>query len=135
MAGENNGAPRPSPRPTAMQRLIRPASRSSAGPASFCLRIPTLELPDRPLPSRRRPFFQPYHLIIVQDGDPTKKINVPEGMLLAAVLPLQPPLPCVLGGSHWATAQLVAAAFHLPLSLLLLVRMLCIAACHSTCCW
>jgi reversibly glycosylated polypeptide / UDP-arabinopyranose mutase len=26
-----------------------------------------------------RPFFQPYHLIIVQDGDPTKKIKVPEG--------------------------------------------------------
>ncbi|KAF2613628.1 hypothetical protein F2Q70_00007478 [Brassica cretica] len=26
-----------------------------------------------------RPFLQPYHLIIVQDGDPTKKIHVPEG--------------------------------------------------------
>ncbi|CAM0882567.1 unnamed protein product [Alopecurus aequalis] len=26
-----------------------------------------------------RPFFQPYHLIIVQDGDPAKTINVPEG--------------------------------------------------------
>ncbi|TVU00087.1 hypothetical protein EJB05_54502, partial [Eragrostis curvula] len=26
-----------------------------------------------------RPFFQPYHLIIVQDGDPTKTIRVPEG--------------------------------------------------------
>ncbi|CAH1423156.1 unnamed protein product [Lactuca virosa] len=26
-----------------------------------------------------RSFFQPYHLIIVQDGDPTKKIHVPEG--------------------------------------------------------
>jgi Reversibly glycosylated polypeptide len=26
-----------------------------------------------------RPFFQPYHLIIVQDGDPTKIIKVPEG--------------------------------------------------------
>lgn len=26
-----------------------------------------------------RAFFQPYHLIIVQDGDPTKKIAVPEG--------------------------------------------------------
>jgi reversibly glycosylated polypeptide/UDP-arabinopyranose mutase len=26
-----------------------------------------------------RPFFQPYHLIIVQDGDPTKVIKVPEG--------------------------------------------------------
>ncbi|RWW23601.1 hypothetical protein BHE74_00016797 [Ensete ventricosum] len=26
-----------------------------------------------------RPFFRPYHLIIVQDGDPTKTIKVPEG--------------------------------------------------------
>eukprot|EP01023_Acetabularia_acetabulum_P015743 TRINITY_DN17709_c0_g1_i1.p1 TRINITY_DN17709_c0_g1~~TRINITY_DN17709_c0_g1_i1.p1 ORF type:complete len:351 (-),score=64.55 TRINITY_DN17709_c0_g1_i1:3221-4273(-) len=26
-----------------------------------------------------RPFFQPFHLIIVQDGDHTKKIKVPEG--------------------------------------------------------
>jgi reversibly glycosylated polypeptide/UDP-arabinopyranose mutase len=26
-----------------------------------------------------RPFFQPYHLIIVQDGDPNKIIKVPEG--------------------------------------------------------
>ncbi|KAA3475769.1 alpha-1,4-glucan-protein synthase [UDP-forming] 2-like [Gossypium australe] len=26
-----------------------------------------------------RPFFQPYHLIIVQDGDPSKAIKVPEG--------------------------------------------------------
>ena len=26
-----------------------------------------------------RPFFQPYHLIIVQDGDPSQTIRVPEG--------------------------------------------------------
>lgn len=26
-----------------------------------------------------RPFFQPYHLIIVQDGDPSKTITVPDG--------------------------------------------------------
>lgn len=26
-----------------------------------------------------RPFFQPYHLIIVQDGDPSKIIKVPDG--------------------------------------------------------
>ncbi|RRT59202.1 hypothetical protein B296_00014440 [Ensete ventricosum] len=26
-----------------------------------------------------RPFFQPYHLIIVQDGDPRKTISVPDG--------------------------------------------------------
>lgn len=26
-----------------------------------------------------RPFFQPYHLIIVQDGDPSKTIDVPAG--------------------------------------------------------
>nr|XP_018685801.1 PREDICTED: UDP-arabinopyranose mutase 1-like [Musa acuminata subsp. malaccensis] len=27
----------------------------------------------------RRPFFQPYHLIVVQDGDPSKTIGVPDG--------------------------------------------------------
>ena len=26
-----------------------------------------------------RPFFEPYHLIIVQDGDPSKTITVPKG--------------------------------------------------------
>jgi reversibly glycosylated polypeptide/UDP-arabinopyranose mutase len=26
-----------------------------------------------------RPFFEPYHLIIVQDGDPSKTIKVPDG--------------------------------------------------------
>jgi reversibly glycosylated polypeptide / UDP-arabinopyranose mutase len=26
-----------------------------------------------------RPFFEPYHLIIVQDGDPSKVITVPQG--------------------------------------------------------
>lgn len=26
-----------------------------------------------------RPFFEPYHLIIVQDGDPSKTIKVPQG--------------------------------------------------------
>ncbi|CAN1318217.1 UDP-arabinopyranose mutase 1 [Linum perenne] len=26
-----------------------------------------------------RPFLQPYHLIIVQDGDPSKTIRVPDG--------------------------------------------------------
>lgn len=26
-----------------------------------------------------RPFFEPYHLIIIQDGDPTKTIKVPAG--------------------------------------------------------
>lgn len=26
-----------------------------------------------------RPFFQPYHLIIVQDGDPSRTIKVPDG--------------------------------------------------------
>ncbi|KAI7746169.1 hypothetical protein M8C21_016247 [Ambrosia artemisiifolia] len=28
-----------------------------------------------------RPFFQPYHLIIVQDGDPSKVIKVPKGII------------------------------------------------------
>jgi hypothetical protein len=26
-----------------------------------------------------RPFFEPYHLISVQDGDPSKTIKVPDG--------------------------------------------------------
>jgi hypothetical protein len=26
-----------------------------------------------------RPFFQPYHLIIIQDGDPSRVVNIPEG--------------------------------------------------------
>ncbi len=26
-----------------------------------------------------RPFFQKYHLIVVQDGDPARKVEVPEG--------------------------------------------------------
>jgi hypothetical protein len=26
-----------------------------------------------------RPFFQPYHLIVIQDGDPTRAVRVPEG--------------------------------------------------------
>jgi len=36
------------------------------------------------LPARRRPFFQPYHLIIIQDGDPSRKVHVPEGEAAAA---------------------------------------------------
>lgn len=28
---------------------------------------------------RRRPFFQPYHLIVIQDGDPARTVIVPEG--------------------------------------------------------
>ena len=26
-----------------------------------------------------RPFFQPYHLIVIQDGDPSRKVGVPSG--------------------------------------------------------
>ncbi|KAL0291615.1 UNVERIFIED_CONTAM: putative UDP-arabinopyranose mutase 1 [Sesamum calycinum] len=33
-----------------------------------------------------RPFFQPYHLIIVQDGDPTKTIKVPEGSTTSSTI-------------------------------------------------
>jgi len=39
--------------------------------------IPTMR--DLDFLEKWRPFFQPYHLIIVQDGDPAKKINIPEG--------------------------------------------------------
>lgn len=27
----------------------------------------------------RRPFFEPYHIIVVQDGDPSRKVEVPPG--------------------------------------------------------
>ncbi|KAJ8554026.1 hypothetical protein K7X08_024704 [Anisodus acutangulus] len=39
--------------------------------------IPTIRSLD--FLENRRPFFEPYHLIIIQDGDPTKVIKVPEG--------------------------------------------------------
>ena len=29
-----------------------------------------------------RPFFEKYHMIIVQDGDPTRKVQVPEGYVV-----------------------------------------------------
>lgn len=33
-----------------------------------------------------RPFFQPYHLIIVQDGDPSKTIMVPEALIMSSII-------------------------------------------------
>uniref|UniRef100_A0A7I4EKE1 UDP-arabinopyranose mutase n=2 Tax=Physcomitrium patens TaxID=3218 RepID=A0A7I4EKE1_PHYPA len=39
--------------------------------------IPTIR--DLAFLEQWRPYLSPYHLIIVQDGDPTKKIHVPEG--------------------------------------------------------
>lgn len=50
------------------------ARRRFQPPPAACLHAPP-----HPAFLRRRPFFQHYHLIIVQDGDPTKKIEVPEG--------------------------------------------------------
>ena len=26
-----------------------------------------------------RPFFEPYHLIVVQDGDPDRQVSIPDG--------------------------------------------------------
>ena len=31
------------------------------------------------LPFSRRAFFEPYHIIVIQDGDPARKVNVPPG--------------------------------------------------------
>lgn len=35
-------------------------------------------LPEPLLPCRR-PFFEPYHLIVIQDGDPARTVGVPPG--------------------------------------------------------
>lgn len=106
-------APFPSPPPPLPPHLPSTAARPSAGVASCsgCITIP--KLPDRRLLSRRRPFFQPYHLIIVQDGDPTKKIGVPEGKLAAAALPFQPP-PRRTGCSLFQSIRLLVAAIAMP---------------------
>ena len=29
-----------------------------------------------------RPFFEKYHMIIIQDGDPSRTVNVPEGCVM-----------------------------------------------------
>ena len=29
-----------------------------------------------------RPFFEKYHMIIIQDGDPSRKVQVPEGYVV-----------------------------------------------------
>lgn len=59
------------------------SSASSSVPATPLLKdeldivIPTIRNLD--FLEQWRPFFQQYHLIIVQDGDPSKTIKVPEG--------------------------------------------------------
>lgn len=45
-------------------------------PPCLCLSLPARNLD---FLEQWRPFFQPYHLIIVQDGDPNKAIKVPNG--------------------------------------------------------
>lgn len=47
-----------------------------------------------------RPFFQPYHLIIIQDGDPTRKITVPEGFDYE--LYTRTDIERILGDKAWA---------------------------------
>ncbi|GFH06268.1 reversibly glycosylated polypeptide family [Haematococcus lacustris] len=47
-----------------------------------------------------RPFFQPYHLIIIQDGDPTRKISVPEGFDYE--LYTRTDIERILGDKAWA---------------------------------
>lgn len=39
-----------------------------------------------------RPFFEKYHMIIIQDGDPSRTVKVPEGCVLAIAAPLPPAL-------------------------------------------
>eukprot|EP00199_Chlamydomonas_sp_CCMP681_P001677 CAMPEP_0119106220 /NCGR_PEP_ID=MMETSP1180-20130426/3970_1 /TAXON_ID=3052 ORGANISM="Chlamydomonas cf sp, Strain CCMP681" /NCGR_SAMPLE_ID=MMETSP1180 /ASSEMBLY_ACC=CAM_ASM_000741 /LENGTH=347 /DNA_ID=CAMNT_0007091497 /DNA_START=43 /DNA_END=1086 /DNA_ORIENTATION=+ len=47
-----------------------------------------------------RPFFQPYHLIIIQDGDPLRKITVPEGFDYE--LYTRTDIERILGDKAWA---------------------------------
>ena len=50
---------------------------TSPRPFSQDIVIPTIRNLD--FLEQWRPFFQPYHLIIVQDGDPARKVLIPEG--------------------------------------------------------
>lgn len=48
---------------------------SSMGQLTCMALLTTAFTPHR----RRRPFFQPYHLIVIQDGDPSRNVGVPDG--------------------------------------------------------
>jgi len=47
-----------------------------------------------------RPFFQPYYLIIIQDGDPSRKISVPSGFDYE--LYTRADIERILGDKAWA---------------------------------
>lgn len=47
-----------------------------------------------------RPFFEKYHMIIIQDGDPSRTVKVPEGYVLSLQLPLPPALWMVHRFAH-----------------------------------
>lgn len=63
-----------------------------------------------PASARRRPFFQPYHLIIIQDGDPSRKVNVPEGEHCRRLLPPRRPRPAG-GAASRSAAQSADAGY------------------------
>lgn len=91
-----------------------PAAGNAGAPVVPASAAPPAQPPPPPPAGRRapsfpcrRPFFQPYHLIIVQDGDPTKKIEVPEGEPAGRQ---QPGPCCVAVGCSWRLAGERAAA-------------------------
>ncbi len=54
-----------------------------------------------------RPFFEKYHMIIIQDGDPKRTVQVPEGYVVSAHHCSQPVSPARLAyllGSTQASA-------------------------------
>jgi reversibly glycosylated polypeptide/UDP-arabinopyranose mutase len=58
-------------------KMVEPTSMDPALSDQLDIVIPTIRNLD--FLEMWRPFFEKYHLIIVQDGDPTKVIKVPEG--------------------------------------------------------
>ena len=67
-------------RPACRDPPIRSPAMASAPPLlkdELDIVIPTIRNLD--FLEMWRAFFQPYHLIIIQDGDPSKSIRVPEG--------------------------------------------------------
>jgi hypothetical protein len=89
-ASSSSGAPPAAPTAAAAAPPAPAAAALPALPAPAALTLPPGALADQldiVIPTIRnldfleawRPFFQPYHLIIVQDGDPTRTIRVPEG--------------------------------------------------------
>ena len=60
-----------------------------------------------------REFFQPYHLIIIQDGDPTRTVGIPDGFDYEIFT--RTDIERILGDKAWCAQQ--EASDHMWLSL------------------